>query len=270
MDNKNNWKITVIEHCIFKDEAISQVYYGAHNQGTADLPANLTVIQGSNKNILYDVGFYNPKFIESNNAINVLSPKEYLALVDLTPEDIDVVILSHMHFDHAGNIDAFPNAKIYVQRKEYDGWSWAMSLPPKFAWITNALDEQDVDNLKKINNEGRLVLVDEDEFEAEKGIKLHLAKGHTFGSQVVTIDTKNGVYVAAADALYAMKNLKEMIPMGYGEDQIEQLITFDLILSLADGRYDHIIPGHDLTWPQSISSTQQIGKLENRITVVNE
>ena len=102
-------------------------FYGAHNQKNADFPedqpGNVTILQGGGYNILVDTGFKNPQFIEAYNAENVLKPETYLKPLNLHPDQIDAVLLSHLHYDHVGNIDCFKNAKVYVQGQSLRGGS---------------------------------------------------------------------------------------------------------------------------------------------------
>ena len=39
------------------------------------------------------------------------------------------MLVTHAHFDHLGNVAAFPNATVYIQRREVEKWGWAVSLP---------------------------------------------------------------------------------------------------------------------------------------------
>ena len=85
------------------------------------------------------------------------------------------------------------------------------------------------------------------------GIDLYLAKGHSYGTQVVRVKTKNGRYVVTGDAAYTLENIITMTPMGYGIDQLDQLQSFEKILMLADGNINNVIPAHDLDWKDCLT-----------------
>jgi glyoxylase-like metal-dependent hydrolase (beta-lactamase superfamily II) len=78
--------------------------------------------RGSEKPILIDTGMKGDWSPSGKTYENVEHPDAILAKVGFAPEDIEDVILTHLHFDHAGNLDRFPNATFHVQRAEYEGW----------------------------------------------------------------------------------------------------------------------------------------------------
>ena len=101
------------------------------NQGLLDIPMVYSVIasapvSGKRKVFVIDTGFATGKSMTGRVFADFETPDVVLAKVELTPADVDTIILTHLHFDHAGNIDAFPNANILVQRYEYEGWKRAL------------------------------------------------------------------------------------------------------------------------------------------------
>ncbi len=90
---------------------------------------------------MVDVGYndkdYGKHLGDKFGVENWRSPKEVLAGIGLTPEDVDTVFVTHAHFDHFGNVEDFPNATFYIQEREMAKWVWAMALPDR-----NALDER--------------------------------------------------------------------------------------------------------------------------------
>ena len=88
------------------------------------------------------------------------SPKEVLAGVGLTPEDVDTVFISHAHFDHFGNVEDFPKATFYIQEREIAKWVWAMSLPDRMRWMMVAVDPGDIIRGVDLARQKRLVCID--------------------------------------------------------------------------------------------------------------
>ncbi|MDT9702885.1 MBL fold metallo-hydrolase, partial [Streptomyces sp. P17] len=73
-----------------------------------------------------DCGFSKGDWLKRYAFSNWEDPVDVLAKVGFSPKDVDVILITHMHFDHMGNFGAFPNAKLYIQLDEYLGWSEAV------------------------------------------------------------------------------------------------------------------------------------------------
>ena len=102
------YSIWVLEYSYVMKFPKSAVLYAAHNQGVLKLPYCYTVIKGNGHVAMFDVGHMNKgfgkEFGESLGVENWHSPHEVLAEIDLKPEDIDTILISHSHFDHFGNV----------------------------------------------------------------------------------------------------------------------------------------------------------------------
>lgn len=265
------WKITVIEHCYFMEVGKGQTFYCEHQNKDADYPedqpANVTILQGEGHNVLIDTGFSSEYFIEFTNSKYNLRPQEYLSEVGLTPDDIDTVIISHMHYDHIDHIDQFKNAQVFLQKDEFEWWKKISCLSDKYALLKCYLDKDTIPKLEKIDAEGRLHLI-EDNTTVLPGIVVYKVPGHSFGDQCAVVSAKNGKYVICGDSAYTTANIEKMIPMGYGVSQYEMLCSFERIMGLADGDLSKIVPAHDLYWPETVPSTRCLEGKRNRITIL--
>jgi len=119
-----------------------------------------------------------------------------LALLNISPEDISTVILSHMHLDHIGNIHLFKHADVYVSRKEFE---YAQTIvhaspdPNKHGAYVKADIEVPVKQYHLID----------DDTELFAGIEFISLTGHTAGLFGLVIHLKNeGVLIFPMDAIY--------------------------------------------------------------------
>ena len=227
------------------------------NQGPIRIPMLYTLIVGGEVGgkehiALIDCGFRNDYWLEKYPFSNWESPKDVLGRLGYTPEDIDVILVSHMHFDHMGNFEAFPNAQLYVQRAEFDGWSMAvdtankMSTEEEKAWIFSSFDPTDLTRAANGLADGRIRFVDGDT-ELLPGVTARLARdSHTFGSQWFKIETENGPYVAAGDTVYWYSNIEGMWAPGYVQGNSFNLIhLYQQLNKELKRETSRIIPGHD-------------------------
>ncbi len=224
------------------------------------VPVLAFYIEGGPKKILVDTGvvdggpennFHGFPLIDSGPQGMVKA----LAEIGLTPEDIDIVIITHLHFDHAANISLFPHAQFILQKKE---WEYAKAPLPiqKGVYLTDLLSQLESYDL---------ILAD-DGYEVAEGVKVICVPGHTKGQQAVVVNTSDGNYVIAGDLMYTLLNIypekTELIdmfgnqipctpqpghafyPPGIHTDLTDWYNSAWRVLSIA-GTRKHIIPGHE-------------------------
>jgi glyoxylase-like metal-dependent hydrolase (beta-lactamase superfamily II) len=227
------------------------------NAGTIKIPMIYTLLSGGEiggrqRVALVDCGFRKGDWLKRYAFSNWEDPTTVLARIGFRPEDVEAILVTHMHFDHMGNFEAFPNAKLYIQLDEYTGWSQAMcaahqmETPEERAWIFSSFDPEDLVKAAQGLSTGKLVFVRGDE-EILPGITARLAKeSHTFGTQWFEVQTKNGPFVVAGDTVYWYSNVEKMWPPGYNQgNAFNQIYTYQTIKSLLKGKTSRIVPGHD-------------------------
>ena len=160
-------------------------------------------------------------------------PTEGLREIGVDCERVSCVVLTHLHYDHAGNLKKFPAATFVVQEEEMAFWTGRYAGREHFR---HTVEVEDVIHLVRENFEGRLCFVD--------GIEVYRAGGHSAGLQVVRVETDRGNVVIASDATHFYANLEEDRPFSIVHDLSRMYGAFDLVRSLADSP-THVVPGHD-------------------------
>ena len=163
-----------------------------------------------------------------------------LKAIGIDPETVQDVILSHMHYDHAGNTDLFPRARFHLQETEM---AYATGRCMCHAEIRHPFDVDDVTTLVRRVFDGRVQFHDGAE-EIAPGVTVHPIGGHSKGLQSVRVRTARGWVVLASDAshLYAHMEQNRAFPVLY--NHYEVLRGYDRLRGLASTP-DHIVPGHD-------------------------
>jgi glyoxylase-like metal-dependent hydrolase (beta-lactamase superfamily II) len=212
--------------------------YGRHDP--IDIVQNFFVVRGDGHLALVDTGIDELESYLTPADRERLGPSrptvELLAEHGIRPEDVDTLVLTHLHFDHYLNARLFERARIVVNRRE---WEYVVSpanrraLPrgsfPRevFAWLVDAAWD-------------RLELV-EGEAEVVPGLRVIETGGHSPGHQIVVVDTDAGTVVIPGDEIYTYANLEQEIPIGYYHDFERVSRAMDLIAELGD----HVLPAHD-------------------------
>jgi glyoxylase-like metal-dependent hydrolase (beta-lactamase superfamily II) len=247
------------------------------NQGLAQIPMVYSVIttapSGGRRDVfLVDTGFAGGRSMTGRQFADAETPQTVLAKVELEPRDVKTILLTHLHFDHVGNIDAFGDANILVQRSEYEGWKEALRMlsdqpQDKTNWVLSSMNLDDVDRFDRAIADGRVTFVD-GTHEVRPGLKLHLAADtHTFGSQWVEVSTPEGSFVVAGDAIVSFANVERMWPPGYHQGNTWNLLrTYRQVKALTGDDWSRrVVPGHDMElfrrMPSWISGTNPVAEV---------
>ena len=178
---------------------------------------NCLLIRKDGRHILVDTG-YGDKMTERDRGIYGMSGSTILGSLSargVSAEDIDLVILSHLHFDHAGGatrtdaegrvVPAFPNAQYVVQKGE-----WEDALNDYGTMKTTYRSE----NYQPLMDQGVMTLLDGDT-EIEEGIRVEVTGGHTRYHQLVKVEAGGIKAAYAGDILPMTTHLRAPYNMAY-------------------------------------------------------
>ncbi|WP_420565092.1 N-acyl homoserine lactonase family protein [Thalassobaculum sp.] len=167
-------------------------------------------------------------------------PVESLSELSLTPEEVEDVIVTHLHYDHAGNFDCFPTARFHLQETELH---YAVGRYMQYPRLAHSFEVDDVCRMVRLNYDRRVVFHHGDA-ELAPGIRVHRAGGHSAGLQFVSVHTARGWVVLASDVTHFYENMETGRPFTTAFHIGEMLEGFDRLRAVA-GSDDRIIPGHD-------------------------
>ncbi len=197
------------------------------------------LIRGEGRQILVDTGFSAQRAAARKRDF-LRSPAEGLRLLGVAADEIETVVLTHLHYDHAGNIDLFPAAEFVVQDEEV---RYATGRCMRHPAIRAPFEADDVVRLVRCNFNGRVRFVAGDEVLAP-GITLHHIGGHTLGLQAVSVTTRRGLVVLASDAAHFYDNIALQNPFPIVADVPRMLEGHARLLRMAPTP-GHLVPGHD-------------------------
>jgi len=188
---------------------------------------------------LVDTGF-NAAMARQRARTFLRCPIESLCALDISPEQIGHVIVTHLHYDHAGNLDLVPAAKIHIQERELHYATGCHMCKPLFR---AAFAVDDVVQVVKAVYAERVVFA-RGMSALAPGIECHLIGGHTDGLQVVRVHTHRGWIVLASDASHYYENMETGAPYPIVFHVGDMAAGWDKVRELADSP-QHVVPGHD-------------------------
>jgi len=194
--------------------------------------------------IVVDTGA-SPALAAARKIADYENPVDVLARLDVNADTVTKVVLTHMHWDHSGNIEAylqaFPKAKIYVQKRELE---FCVKNPLCQRKPVAILFDYPANKMVgDLAGSDRLVIVDGDTT-LVPGVDLFLAPGHTLGLQVLRVNTAKGPAVVGSDCAHLFRGYQEDTGSAFIMDMPAWIQSFDKVKSKA--AIELIFPGHDV------------------------
>lgn len=213
---------------------------GADTGRRTDLAMSVWLLKGpGRRNVLVDAGFYRDDFIRDWHPVDFHRSSEVLDSLGVPPASITDIIVSHVHWDHLDGVDLFPNARVWIQRAEYEYY-----VGLRGEALHEAITAVDAAMLARLRAAGRVMLVEGDDQEIIPGIRVFTGGRHTWASQYAAVNTRAGTVVIASDNVYTYENLDLHVPIGATLDPRSNLAAQDRMIGMAAARR-LIIPGHD-------------------------
>jgi glyoxylase-like metal-dependent hydrolase (beta-lactamase superfamily II) len=197
------------------------------------------VARRSDRLFLVDTGFGDDAARKRQRQL-LRRPTSALRELGIAPEQVDDVIITHLHWDHAGTLDDYPRARFHLQEREM---RYATGACMCHGAMRMPFEAEDVCSVVRHLYAGRLAFHDGAE-ELVPGLSVHRIGGHTDGIQAVRVWTKRGWTVLASDATHLYANMLEGRPFPIVYNVGDMLEGHKTLRRLADSD-DHVVPGHD-------------------------
>ena len=212
---------------------------GDEHDGPMPLDYYVWTITGNGVCMLLDTGFDAATGAARGRQL-VQPVEEGLREVGVDPAAVTDIIVSHMHYDHAGNHWLFPRARYHLQTEEMAHCTGSAMC---HAAIRATYEAADVQAMIGRLFSGRVVYHD-GTAQVAPGISVHRVGGHTRGLQVARVHTRRGWVVLASDAAHFYANWRQRRPFPIVDSVPAYLDAFGTIEALASSP-QHVIPGHD-------------------------
>jgi glyoxylase-like metal-dependent hydrolase (beta-lactamase superfamily II) len=217
--------------------------YHVYGEPDADLRMDyfFWLVRDGERTIVVDCGF-GAEAGARRRRTRLIDPVEALRGLGVEPTTVDLLVVTHAHYDHIGNRDLFRNSPVHIAGAEYDFW---MSSLRDRAQFSRSVEEPELEELRRAEREGRLqrhagrtVLA--------PGVEMVEVGGHTPGQLIVLVETDAGRVILASDAVHFYDEYDLDRPYAFVADVAETYRAYDLIRELLDERSGHLVAGHDV------------------------
>jgi glyoxylase-like metal-dependent hydrolase (beta-lactamase superfamily II) len=223
----------------------SDVFLNYPIYGEPDAPIEMDyffwLIRNDARTIVVDTGFS-----QAGGAVRkrtmLIDPREAFEALRVRPQDEPVVVVTHAHYDHIGNLSYFARSPIVVARQEIEFWSGPYGRRAQFR---HSVEDAELDGLRAAAAGGRVTVFDE-RLTLADGVEIVRVGGHTPGQSVITVRTTAGDVLLASDAVHYYEEYERDMPFVSAANLVDMYTAFDATRGmLGDGRVSHLVTGHD-------------------------
>jgi glyoxylase-like metal-dependent hydrolase (beta-lactamase superfamily II) len=213
---------------------------GDPHEGPIDMAYYIWVaIDEDGTAVAIDTGFTR-QTAEKRGRVFLEQPTDLFARIGVDASSVRDVVVTHLHYDHAGNFALFPNARFHIQDDEID---YATGRAMCHASIRAPFEVEDVVEMVRAVYGERVVFHDGDS-RVRPGIELYKVGGHSRGLQFVRVATERGAVVVASDAAHFYESFEKGLLFAIVDDVPAMAAGFRRLLEIG-GDSARIVPGHD-------------------------
>ena len=237
--SESNWEVHAIKYARLSRRSPDNFIGGDAHDTEMPLFYYVWTLSNGERTILVDTGF-NEAMAKKRGRQIIKPVAEGVRALGIDPDKVEDVIVTHMHYDHAGNLPLFPRARYHLQDREME---FATGRCMCHDMMRHGYEADDVTHLVRCVFDQRVEFHDGSS-ELAPGVELHHIGGHTKGLQSVRVRTRRGWVVLASDAshFYAHMEQDRAFPIVYNVG--DMLEGFKTLRRLATSP-QHIVPGHD-------------------------
>ena len=221
-----------------------ELFLRYESYGEPDAPQSLDyyfwVLGEGPDTLVVDTGF-DPAVGARRGRTCLCPPREALARLGVAPDAVGRVLVTHLHYDHVGNLDAFPNAELLVPERELRFWTGPTAARGQFAQHVEAAE---IACIVEAERHGRVRTIG-GRTEVAPGITAIEVGGHSPGQQIVLVETGRGAVVLASDAVHLFEEYERDRPFAVVADLGAMYEAYDTLRTLCRERDAVMVPGHD-------------------------
>jgi glyoxylase-like metal-dependent hydrolase (beta-lactamase superfamily II) len=233
------WEVFAVRYATREDRRRRENFIADPHDGPMPIDFYVWALAGAGRTIVVDTGFGEADAARRARTL-LRRPAEGLALLEVDAARVEDVVITHLHYDHAGTLADFPRARFHLQDLEM---AYATGRHMAREPLRHAYEVEHVAEMVHHVYAGRVAFHDGDA-EIVPGVTVHRIGGHTLGLQCVRVHTGRGWVVLASDASHYYENMERAAPFPIVHDVGAMIEGWDTLRRFADSPR-HVVPGHD-------------------------
>ena len=237
-----SWSLTALRYAS-RMTTRSDVFlrYGEYREpdGPQEMVYYLWLLRSAERTIVVDTGFSATGGGRRGREF-LVEPLEALRRVHVDPGAVDFLIVTHLHYDHTGHLDAFADTPTVVSRSEVDFWTGPLAARSQFA---AHIETDEVRRLADRVSDAGVTLI-EGEHRVAPGVVSIEVGGHSPGQTILAIDGENGPILLTSDAVHFYEEVERDRACAVLHDLASVYLAYDTIREHVE-RGARLVAGHD-------------------------